>query len=68
MEKPVIARLNGHAAGFAMHILWGCDIIVADETVMLTDAHLTMADNMPWGMSAGDGAFAFMPLFMTPTN
>lgn len=68
MEKPVIARLNGNAYGFAMHALWGCDIIIADEEVILSDQHLALHPVLPWGMSAGDGAFAFLPLFMTPTK
>lgn len=68
MEKPVVARLNGDAYGFAMHALWGCDIIVAQEDVLLGDNHLSLHPVLPWGISAGDGAFAFMPLFMTPTK
>ncbi|MBI2913144.1 MAG: enoyl-CoA hydratase/isomerase family protein [Chloroflexi bacterium] len=68
MEKPVIARLNGNAYGFAMHVLWGCDIIIAQEDVLLGDNHLALHPTMPWGMTAGDGAFAFLPLFMTPTK
>lgn len=68
MEKPVIGRLNGDAYGFAMHVLWGCDIIVAQEDVILSDQHLSLHPVLPWGMSAGDGAFAFLPLFMPPTR
>jgi enoyl-CoA hydratase len=68
MEKPVIARVNGNAYGFAMHALWGCDIVIAREDVILGDNHLALHPTMPWGMSAGDGAFAFLPLFMTPTK
>jgi enoyl-CoA hydratase/carnithine racemase len=68
MEKPVIARLNGNAYGFAMHALWGCDIIIAQEDVLLSDQHLALHPVLPWGMAAGDGAFAFLPLFMTPTK
>jgi len=68
MEKPVIGRLNGDAYGFAMHALWGCDIVIAQEDVILCDQHLALHPVLPWGMSAGDGAFAFLPLFMTPTK
>ena len=68
MEKPVIGRLNGDAYGFALHALWGCDIIVAREDVTVSDGHLSMNPWLPLAMSAGDGAFAFLPLFMTPTK
>jgi enoyl-CoA hydratase len=68
MEKPVVGRLNGNAHGFALHALWGCDIVIAREDVIVTDQHLSQHPVMPWSMSAGDGAFAFMPLFMTPTK
>lgn len=68
MEKPVIGRLNGDAYGFALHALWGCDIIIAREDALVSDQHLSLHPVLPWGMSAGDGAFAFLPLFMTPTK
>ncbi|MGA2307318.1 MAG: enoyl-CoA hydratase/isomerase family protein [Acidimicrobiales bacterium] len=68
MEKPVIGRLNGDAYGFALHAMWGCDIIIAREDVLVSDNHLSMHPVLPFGMAAGDGAFAFLPLFMTPTK
>jgi enoyl-CoA hydratase len=68
MEKPVIGKLTGDATGFAAHALWGCDIIVAREDVTVSDGHLSMNPWLPVAMSAGDGAFAFLPLFMTPTK
>lgn len=68
MEKPVIGKLTGDATGFAGHALWGCDIIVAREDVTVSDGHLSMNPWLPLAMSAGDGAFAFLPLFMTPTK
>jgi enoyl-CoA hydratase len=66
MEKPVVGRLNGDAYGFALHAMFGCDIVIADEDVIVSDHHLGLHPVLPWGMSAGDGAFAFLPLFMTP--
>lgn len=68
MEKPVIGRLNGDAYGFALHVLWGCDIIVAREDVLCCDNHLTMHETFPVAMAAGDGAMAFLPLFLAPTK
>ena len=67
IDKPVVARVNGDAYGFALHLLWGCDVVVAREDAKLTDYHLTLSNELPYGMSAGDGAFAFMPLFLPPT-
>jgi enoyl-CoA hydratase len=68
MEKPVIGRLNGDAYGFALHVMWGCDIVVAREDVLCCDNHLTMHETFPVAMAAGDGALAFLPLFMPPTK
>jgi enoyl-CoA hydratase len=68
IEKPVIGRLNGDAYGFALHLMWGCDIVIADEDALLCDIHLTLDSELPYGMTAGDGAFAFLPLFMSPTK
>jgi enoyl-CoA hydratase/carnithine racemase len=68
MEKPVIGRLNGDAYGFALHVMWGCDIIVAREDVLCCDNHLTMHETFPVAMTAGDGSMAFLPLFLSPTK
>jgi enoyl-CoA hydratase len=68
MEKPVIGRLNGDAYGFALHVMWGCDIIIAREDVLCCDNHLTMHETFPVAMSTGDGSMAFMPLFLSPTK
>lgn len=68
MEKPVIGRLNGDAYGFALHAMWGCDIVVAREDVLCCDNHLTMHSTFPAAMAAGDGAMAFFPLFLSPTK
>ncbi len=68
MEKPVIGRLNGDAYGFALHAMWGCDIVIAREDVLCCDNHLTMHETFPVAMTAGDGAMAFLPLFLPPTK
>ena len=68
MEKPVIGRLNGDAYALALHALWGCDIIVAVEDALVCDTHLSMHPTLPYGRTPGDGAFAFLPLFLTPTK
>jgi enoyl-CoA hydratase len=63
IEKPVIAKWTGDAFGFGGNILFGCDIIVANEDVIYADGHLSVV-----GVSAGDGALAFLPLYLTPTK
>ncbi len=68
MEKPVIGRLNGDAYGFALHAMWGCDIVIAREDVLCCDNHLTMHETFPVAMTAGDGSMAFLPLFLPPTK
>jgi enoyl-CoA hydratase len=68
MEKPVVGRLKGDAFGFAGNVLWGCDIIVAAEDAIVCDLHLSMEPVLSFGMSAGDGAMAFMPLFFSPAK
>jgi enoyl-CoA hydratase len=68
MEKPVVGRLSGDAFGFALHILLGCDIVIAREDVIVLDPHLAMNADLPWAMAAGDGAFAFLPLFLPPAK
>lgn len=77
MEKPVIARVNGHASSNGQSILFGCDLIVAWEDAIITENHLGLGtvtdhDGVPHGypfpMTPGDGAGALVPLYMTPTK
>lgn len=77
IEKPVIAKVNGHASSNGQSILFGCDLIVAWEDAIITDNHLGLAqvtdhDGVPHGypfaMTPGDGAGALVPLYMTPTK
>ena len=77
IEKPVIARVNGHASSNGQSILFGCDLIVAWEDAIVTENHLGLATvtdhegvphGYPFPMTPGDGAGALVPLFMTPTK
>jgi enoyl-CoA hydratase/carnithine racemase len=77
IEKPVIARLNGHASSNGQSILFGCDLIVAWEDAIVTENHLGLGtvtdhDGVPHGypfpMTPGDGAGALVPLYMPPTK
>lgn len=49
LEKPIICRLNGPAAGLGASIALLCDIIIASEKASIGDPHVKM------GLVAGDG-------------
>ena len=55
LEKPIICRLNGAAAGLGATIALLCDIIIADETALIGDPHVKA------GLVAGDGGAVIWP-------
>jgi len=55
MEKPIICRLNGAAAGLGATIALLCDIIIADEKAKIGDPHVKA------GLVAGDGGALIWP-------
>ncbi|MEO1028780.1 MAG: enoyl-CoA hydratase-related protein [Pseudomonadota bacterium] len=55
MEKPIICRLNGAAAGLGATIALLCDVIIADETAKIGDPHVKV------GLVAGDGGALIWP-------
>jgi enoyl-CoA hydratase len=77
IEKPVIARVNGHASSNGQSIIFGCDLVVAWEDAIIAENHLGMGEvsdhdgvphGYPFGMTPGDGAGALVSLFMPPTK
>ena len=54
-EKPLIARLNGHATGFGATMALFCDVIYAAETAKIGDPHVSV------GFTAGDGGAVIWP-------
>jgi enoyl-CoA hydratase/carnithine racemase len=77
IDKPVVARVNGDAIGYGQSLLWGCDVIVAREDAVISDAHLGQGDvvdrhgeaaGFPWSVTPGDGAMGFLPAFLTPVQ
>ena len=76
IEKPVIAKVNGHAVGFGANLVLACDFIVAREDVVIADHHMSAGDLIIDGerrgsadhcMVPGDGGSVFAPLKM-PMN
>ena len=55
MEKPLICRMNGAAAGLGATIALLCDIIIADERAVIGDPHVKV------GLVAGDGGAIIWP-------
>lgn len=54
-EKPVIARVNGHATGLGATLALFCDIVFAVETAKIGDPHVSV------GFTAGDGGAVIWP-------
>ncbi len=73
IDKPVIARVNGHAVGFGANLVLACDFIVAAEDAIIADHHMSCGDLVIDGnvvgsadhcMVTGDGGAVFAPLKM----
>jgi enoyl-CoA hydratase len=58
LQKPVIARLNGHAVGFGATLALFCDLSYAIETAKIADPHVNV------GLVAGDGGAMIWPLLI----
>ena len=54
-EKPIIAKLNGHATGLGATIALFCDVIFAAENAKIGDPHVSV------GFVAGDGGAIIWP-------
>ena len=73
IEKPVIAKVNGHAVGFGANLVLACDFIIAREDAIIADHHMSAGELMIDGqvvgsadhcMVTGDGGTVFAPLKM----
>lgn len=58
LEKPLVCRLNGPAAGLGASMALMCDVIVADQTAMIGDPHVKV------GLVPGDGGVFLWPLLI----
>lgn len=55
LEKPILCRLNGAAAGLGATIALLCDVIIASEAALIGDPHVKV------GLVAGDGGAVIWP-------
>lgn len=55
LEKPLIAKVNGHAVGLGATLALLCDVIFAAETAKIGDPHVAV------GLVAGDGGAVIWP-------
>jgi enoyl-CoA hydratase len=56
LDKPIVARVNGHATGLGATLALFCDIVVAVEDAKFGDPHVKV------GLAAGDGGAVIWPL------
>jgi enoyl-CoA hydratase len=56
LDKPLVARVNGHVTGFGATVALFCDIVVAVEGAKFGDPHVNV------GLAAGDGGAVIWPL------
>lgn len=54
-DKPVIAKLNGHATGLGATLALFCDIVYAADSAKIGDPHVSV------GLVAGDGGAVIWP-------
>jgi enoyl-CoA hydratase len=55
LDRPVIAKVNGHAVGLGATLALFCDIVVARDTAKISDPHVKI------GLVAGDGGAVIWP-------
>lgn len=55
IEKPMIARVNGHAVGLGCTLALFCDVVFAAESARIGDPHVAV------GLVAGDGGAVIWP-------
>lgn len=72
IEKPIVGKINGDAAGFGSSLLFACDLIIGADDATMVDIHLGMGEapqgGPSYGIVTGDGGSALVPLFFTPAK
>jgi len=62
IELPIVAALNGPAAGLGASVALLCDVVVMADTAVIADPHVRV------GIVAGDGGAAIWPLLLGPAR
>ncbi|MEW6443660.1 MAG: enoyl-CoA hydratase-related protein [bacterium] len=57
-DKPILAAVNGPAAGLGVTLALFCDIVIASDRARLGDTHVKV------GLAAGDGGAVIWPLLV----
>jgi enoyl-CoA hydratase len=55
LDRPVIAKINGHAIGLGATLALVCDIVIAKDSALIADPHVKV------GLVAGDGGSVIWP-------
>lgn len=56
IEKPIVAKVNGHATGLGATLALFCDIVIMNDEAKIGDPHVQA------GLVAGDGGAVIWPL------
>jgi enoyl-CoA hydratase len=62
LPQPIIAAVNGVAAGLGATLALFCDVIYVADTAKIADPHVVV------GVTAGDGGAAIWPLLVGPAR
>jgi enoyl-CoA hydratase len=60
VEVPIVAALNGAAAGLGASVALLCEVVVMSDRAVIVDPHVNV------GLVAGDGGTAVWPLLLGP--
>jgi enoyl-CoA hydratase len=62
LPQPIVAAINGAAAGLGATLALFCDVIYASENARISDPHVRV------GVTAGDGGAVIWPLLVGPAR
>lgn len=62
VPQPIVAAVNGHAAGLGATLALFCDVVFVADTARISDPHVRV------GVAAGDGGAVIWPLLVGPAR
>lgn len=62
LPQPIVAAVNGHAAGLGATLALFCDLVIVADTARIADPHVRV------GVAAGDGGAVIWPLLVGPAR